>query len=253
VDNKVVLIMEYDGTHYYGFQFQADRATIQGETEEALWKLVGERRRVMSASRTDAGVHARGQVVSFRTRSSLPPAKFVGGLNYYLPYDIAVKAAYRVGDSFNVRRDAVSREYIYCMLSSPTRSPMRHGFVHLVTRHINTEAIDEACRDLIGRHDFASFTTGDGVRMRSTVRKVHRAETVVDGELVIFDIEADSFLPHQVRNMVGALIRVGTGQMSVNEFHDIAEAKTPGLAGPTAPACGLCLMRVNYPFGFGEN
>ncbi|GAI45768.1 unnamed protein product, partial [marine sediment metagenome] len=108
---KILLIMEYDGTRYHGFQWQAGLPSIQGEVEEALERLTGERRRVMAASRTDAGVHAKGQVVGFRTGSPLPLHTFINGLNHYLPGDIAVKAAYRVGDSFNVRRDALSREY----------------------------------------------------------------------------------------------------------------------------------------------
>ena len=103
---KIVLIMEYDGTNYHGFQLQASLPTIQGETEKALWKLTGERSRVIAASRTDAGVHAKGQVVSFRTRSSHSLPTFINGLNYYLPRDIAVKAAHKVDDSFNVRRSA---------------------------------------------------------------------------------------------------------------------------------------------------
>ena len=125
---KIVLIMEYDGKHYHGFQLQATLPTIQEEVEKALRKLTGEKTRVMSASRTDAGVHAKGQVVSFRTKSPLPPQTFVNGLNYYLPEDVAVKAAYRVDDSFNVRRDAVSREYNYYILNSLTRSPLRENF-----------------------------------------------------------------------------------------------------------------------------
>ena len=249
---KMVLIMEYDGTHYHGFQLQAKLPTIQGEAEKALWKLTGERTRVMAASRTDSGVHARGQVVSFRTSSSLPPPTFVSGLNYYLPSDIAVKAAYRVDDSFNVRRDAISREYDYYILNSLTRSPTKGSFTYLVTGRADTEAINQACQALIGKHDFASFTTANGVRMKNTVRTVYRAEGVEDGELVVLNMVANSFLPHQVRNTVGALIRVGLGSMSVDQFHDIAEAKTPGLAGPTAPAHGLCLMRINYPYSFGE-
>jgi len=243
--------MEYDGTNYYGFQLQANLPTIQGETEKALWKLTGERTRVMAASRTDAGVHAKGQVVSFRTSSSLPPPTFVNGLNYYLPSDIAVKAAYRADDSFDVRRDALSREYNYYILNSSTRSPTREGFTYLVTGHLDIEAINQACQALIGKRDFASFTTCDGVRMRNTVRTVYRAEAVVDGELVVFSMVANSFLPHQVRNTVGALIRVGLGWLDVDQFRNIIQAKSPGLAGPAAPAHGLCLMRINYPRPFG--
>ncbi len=242
--------MEYDGTHYHGFQMQANLPTIQGETETALWKLTGERSRVIAASRTDAGVHAKGQVVSFRTRSSLPVETFINGLNYYLPRDIAVKAAHRVSDSFNVRRSALSREYNYYILNSRTRSPIREGFSYLVGGHLDIEAMNQACQALIGEHDFASFASSIGVEIKNTIRRAYRAETEKDGELAIFNMVANSFLPHQVRNTVGALIRVGLGKMTIDEFHRIIEAKKPGLAGPTAPARGLFLMQINYPHSF---
>lgn len=249
---RIVLILEYDGTRCHGFQLQSSQPTIQGEIEEALWKLTGERTRVMAASRTDVGVHARGQVVSFRSRSPRSLRTFVNGLNYYLPRDIAVKAAYRARDSFNVRRHAVSREYKYYILNSLTRSPLRGGFSYLLTGYLDIDAMNQACRALIGEHDFASFTSGIGVGLKSTVRRVYRAEMSKEEELAVFDMVANSFLPHQVRNTVGALIRVGLGKMSGEEFYSIMEAKKPGLAGPTAPACGLFLVQVNYPYPFGD-
>lgn len=249
---KIVLIMEYDGTNYHGFQLQASLPTIQGEIEKALWKLTGERSRVMAASRTDTGVHAKEQVVSFRTKSSLPSPTFIKGLNYYLPSDIAVKAAFRASDSFNVRRSALSREYNYYILNSPTRSPIRRGFAYLVTGNLDIGAMNQACQAIIGKHDFASFATCLESRIKSTIRHIYRAEIEKDGDLVIFNIVANSFLPHQVRNTVGALIKVGLGKMTVDEFRSIVEAKRPGLAGPTAPACGLCLMRINYPHPWEE-
>ena len=250
--SKIVLIMEYNGTQYYGFQLQANLPTIQGEVEKALWKLTGVRIRVVAASRTDTGVHAIGQVVSFRTKSHLSLSAFINGLNYYLPRDIAVKAAHRVDDSFNVRRDAVSREYNYYILNSLTRSPIRNGFSYLITAHLDIGAMNQACQALIGEHDFTSFATCFRVGTRNTVRYVDRAEVEKDGELVIFNMIANSFLPHQVRNTVGALIRVGRSKMTVDQFCSIVEAKKPGLAGPTALAGGLCLMGVNYPHSFGE-
>ena len=249
---KIVLIMEYDGTHYHGFQLQVNLPTIQGETEKALRKLTGERSRVITASRTDAGVHAKGQVVSFRTRSSLPLETFINGLNYYLPRDIAVKAAHRVSDSFNVRRSALSREYNYYILNSRIRSPFKEVFAYLVGGHLDIEAMNQACQALIGEHDFASFASAIGVGIKNTIRRLYRAEMEKDGELVVFNMVANSFLPHQVRNTVGALIRVGLGKMTVDEFHRIIEAKKTGLAGPTAPACGLCLIQINYPYSFEE-
>jgi len=249
---KIVLIMEYDGTNYHGFQLQANLPTIQGETEKALWKLTGERNRVVAASRTDAGVHAKGQVVSFRTKSLLPPQTFINGLNYYLPRDIAVKAAYRVSDSFNVRRNAISREYSYYILNSLTRSPLREGFCYLVADHLAIEPMNQACQVLIGEHDFASFASSIGVETKSTIRRVQKAEVEREEELIIFNMVANSFLPHQVRNTVGVLISIGLGRMSIDEFRSIMGAKRPGLAGPTVPACGLCLMQVDYPYPFAE-
>lgn len=249
---KIVLVMEYDGSRYHGFQWQNGVSSIQGEIEKALTKLTGERRRVMAASRTDAGVHAKGQVVSFRTKSTLPIHSFIGGLNYYLPADIAVKEAYRMDDGFNVRSQAVSREYSYYMLNSPTRSPIREGFAYQVAGRLNAEAMNRASRALVGEHDFAAFASLNGDGDKSTVRRVLRAEVDRDGESVVFNIEASSFLTHQVRNTVGTLIRVGLGKMSPAEFNSIIEAREPALAGPTAPACGLCLDRVNYPVPLGE-
>jgi len=247
-----VLIVEYDGTRYHGFQLQTGLPTIQGEIENALWRLTQERTRVMGASRTDAGVHARGQVVSFKTRAPLPPRTFVNGLNYYLPGDIAIKTAYRVGGSFNVRRDAVSREYTYYILNNFTRSPIRSGFSYLVRGHLDIEAMNRACQALVGEHDFISFASSLEVGVKKTVRRVYRADVERDEELVVFNIQANSFLPHQVRNTVGALIKVGLAKMSIDDFCAIIEAKKPGLAGPAVPACGLCLMRVNYPYPFKE-
>jgi tRNA pseudouridine38-40 synthase len=131
-------------------------------------------------------------------------------------------------------------------LNSFARSPIREGLSHLVSGHLDIEAMNQACQALIGEHDLASFATYIGSDMKSTVRHVYRAEMEKDGELAIFNIMANSFLPHQVRNTIGSLIRVGLGKMTAGEFTNLIETKKPGQAGPTAPACGLCLMRVNY-------
>ena len=248
----MILIVEYDGTRYHGFQLQANASTIQGEMEEAISKLIGEKLRVMAASRTDAGVHARGQVVGFRTGSSLPPRSFISGLNHYLPRDIAVREAYRMEDSFDVRRDALSREYNYYILNSSIRSPFSNGFAYRVSGNLDIEAMNLASQALVGEHDFASFVGCIDEGIKSTRRNVYQAKMEQDGDLDIFSIVANSFLPHQVRNTMGALIQVGLGKMSVDRFHGIMEARQPGLAAPTAPACGLFLMRVNYPSPFGD-
>lgn len=250
---KHALIVEYEGTRYYGFQLQAKLPTIQGEIETALEKLTGEKMRVIAASRTDTGVHARGQVVSFRSGSSLPLPAFINGLNYYLPEDIAVKKAFIVDDSFDVRRHAVSREYSYYILNSLTRSPLRRGYSYRVGGYLDVEAMNQACQALRGGKDFASFVSGEEAAIKSTVRCLHKAEMDKDDDLVIIKMIANSFLRHQVRNTVGTLIKVGLGKMTVDDFHSIVEARKPGLAGPRAPARGLCLTRVNYPNPLGED
>jgi len=249
---KIVLVVEYEGTRYYGFQWQANLPTVQAEIETAVQKLTGEKLRIAATSRTDTGVHASGQVVSFRTTSSHAPDTFATGLNFYLPQDIAVKAAYKVEDSFDVRRQATSREYKYRIFNSATRSPLLAASTYRVTGRLNVTAMNEACRILIGERDLASFASDLGMEIKSTTRRIMRAEFSRDDELVTFDIEGSSFLPHQVRNTVGALIRIGQGKMNFDDFYRILDAKKIGLAGPTVPACGLCLTKVNYPHNIGE-
>ncbi|MDD4873420.1 MAG: tRNA pseudouridine(38-40) synthase TruA [Dehalococcoidales bacterium] len=249
VDNtirRLVLIVEYNGSEYYGFQLQAKLPTVQGELEKAIYSLTGEKIRVASASRTDTGVHARGQVVSFKAKSAIELGKFISGLNYYLPADIAVKAAYRVENSFNVRSKAVSREYKYYILNSYARSPMWEDYSYRVSGELDIEAMNKVARELVGEHDFASFTSNLGVELKSTIRRIYNTWFDRDGEMVVFNVVASSFLPHQARNTVGALIRVGQGKVTGEEFHSIMDAKKLGLAGPAAPAKGLCLMKVNY-------
>jgi len=263
---QVVLVVEYDGTRYHGFQWQAGLPTIQAELEQAIKKLCGQSSRVAAASRTDAGVHAKGQVVSFWAKSTLSTMTLVKALNYYLPGDIAVKEAYRVSSDFNVRRDALSREYCYYILNSTTRSPFSKMFALFMPKMLDIEAMSKACQLMQGEHDFISFATSlDDIR--STVRNVYEAKINTltyplpsrernKERVVIFHIEANSFLPHQVRNTVGLLLRLGLGKIGVGDFYDIMEARSLGLASPTAPARGLWLTKVNYSKllgGKGEN
>lgn len=244
--NKIVLVVEYDGRNYYGFQWQPKLPTIQAELERAIRRLTGESSRVIAASRTDTGVHAVGQVVSFRTKSALSPQTLVKALNYYLPRDIAIKGACEVDMDFNVRRDAMSREYDYYILNSSTRSPLFEGFAYFVPKKLNIRVMNKACKFLEGEQDFASFATALG-KLRSTVRTVYDAGVAKEDDLVTYHMTGNSFLPHQVRNTVGLLIRVGLDKVGLEEFQQIMEAKRLGLAGPTAPAYGLCLTKVNYP------
>lgn len=250
--NKITLVVEYDGKRYCGFQWQLNLPTIQAELEQAIQKLTHESSRVAGASRTDSGVHATGQVVSFRTKSMLQPQTFVRGLNHYLPDDIAVKDACRVSIDFNVRHDALSREYDYRILNDTKRSPLIRDFTYLVANELNIEIMNKACKLLEGKHDFASFATSLG-KLKSTVRDIFEARVIKEGNMVTFHVVASSFLPHQVRNTVGLLIKVGLGKVGIEEFCQIMEAKIVGLAGPTVPACGLCLTKVNYPIDLELN
>jgi len=245
--------LEYEGTQYCGLQYQDNAPTVQGEIEKALWKLTGEQIRIVAASRTDTGVHAKGQVLSFRTGSDLDSKEFVNGLNYYLPQDIAVKASYKVHDRFSVQRDAISRQYQYFIHNSPVRSPIKRNHTYQIKGNLNIEAMNLACEALIGEHDLASFVTNFSQSViKSTLRTVYQARIERKEELVIFDIVAKSYLPHQVRNTVGTLIKVGLGKITVDDFKFIMEARKPGLAGPTVPAQGLFLIQVNYPRPLGD-
>jgi len=250
---KIALVLEYEGANYCGFQYQLNVPTVQNEVEKALFKLTGEKLRVIAASRTDTGVHAKGQVISFRTSSKLKPETFIKGVNYYLPQDIAVKESYKVNDMFSVRRDAVSREYIYLIFNNSVRSPLYRSCTYQVNGELNVEAMNQASLALVGEHDLASFVTDVKQSVIvSTIRTVHAALVKRKKDMVIFKIIAKSFLPHQVRNTVGALIMVGLEKINLGDFITIMEARKPGLAGPTVPAQGLYLVQVNYPRPLGE-
>jgi len=245
---KIALIIEYEGTGYHGFQIQPGAPTIQGEIEHALMKVTGERIRISCASRTDQGVHAKGQVVAFRTASALSPETFARALNYYLPEDIAVREAFSVRDDFDARRDAISREYCYRLLNSATPSPLLRRSTYFMPRPLDVEAMNDACQALLGTHDFAPFASCLNGR-KNTVRTVYQAEVRREGDLVTLYMLANSFLPHQVRNTTGELVKVGLGKSDVSAFHQILGLKRPSVAGPALPPHGLCLLKVNYPEG----
>ncbi len=241
---KIALLIEYEGTRYHGFQIQNQVPTVQGEIEKAIWKVTGERIRIQAAGRTDAGVHAKGQVVAFETSSKLPPATFVKALNFYLPEDIAVKDACQVEKNFNPRRDALSREYCYTILNSPTPSPLCRNQVYFVSRPLDVEQMNKACQLLVGKHDFAPFTEA---KAKNTRRQVFSAEAKKEGDFIFIRMVANSFLRQQVRRIVGCLIKLGSGKLSLEEFKEIASSGKPGLAELAVPSQGLCLVKVNYP------
>jgi tRNA pseudouridine38-40 synthase len=249
---RLALVVEYNGTDYAGSQRQAQAPTIQASIEEALYKLTNEQIRISLAGRTDTGVHARGQVVSFTTVSELPLKSFLHGLNYHLPDDIAVQSAGYVNDDFDPRRHAISREYEYLILNQGSRSPLWQHRAYHVPVSIDVNLMNEAAGVLVGTHDFASFTN-ELIEGKTTVRHVSSAGVSRLAELVVFKISANAFLAHQVRITAGTLLRIGQKKITVQDFKCILDACQPGLAGPTAPACGLYLNQVIYSKKEGSN
>lgn len=232
---------------------QKEVPTIQGELEKAIWKIAGEAVRVQGAGRTDAGVHARGQVASFDTTLMLAPPTFVKALNSCLPPDIAIRDACEVDADFNPRRAALNREYCYTVQNSSVESPLSRRWAYWVRRELDVDAMSKACDCLVGRHDFAPFTDKEG-GAKNTVRTVLKAEVRKKSEFVFIEMVANSFLPHQVRRTAGSLVQVGLGTMEVESFFEIANSGKVGLAKTCAPSHGLCLRKVNYSdIGFGEH
>jgi len=237
-------VIEYDGTDYLGFQLQAEGQTIQGEVERALAEVTRRETRVVGAGRTDAGVHAVGQVISFvpQWKHSLPELQ--RAVNALLPEDIAVHQMAWVADDFHPRFSAVSREYRYTILNQLLRSPLARRFAYHYLKPLDVEAMARTVKCLVGSHDFGSF--GRPPQGENTVRQVYRAECTRQDQFIYFDIVANAFLYRMVRNIVGALLLVGIGELSPKGFEEILQARDRRRAGPPAPAHGLCLMRVNY-------
>ena len=197
----------------------------------------------MFAGRTDAGVHARGQVAAFNTSSDLEISVFETGLNAWLPKDIAVRSAHEADANFDPRRQAIHRTYRYTIYNAPSRSPLTRGRAWQVPASLDIEAMREAASALVGEHDFASFTRDEGV---STVRCVLGCNIVHAPPTVAVEITANAFLRHQVRRTVGALVAVGSGKLSLEAFRNLIARPELATAGPVAPPHGLCLEEVAY-------
>jgi tRNA pseudouridine38-40 synthase len=242
-ERRIALVLEYDGSHYGGSQVQKNAPSVQGELEGAIEKFTGERLRVAFAGRTDAGVHALGQVAAFTTASALATEVFERGLNALLPEDIAVRRACEAPEGFDPRRHAASRTYRYAIYNAPTRSPLQRRYTWHVTEPLDVAPMREAAAALLGEHDFAAFSRREGV---STVRCVRRCDVTREGALVTVEMEANAFLRQQVRRTVGALVRVGAGKMVVEDFCGLLQRAESATAGPVAPPEGLCLGEVTY-------
>jgi tRNA pseudouridine38-40 synthase len=242
---NIKLTIEYDGTRYHGWQIQAKERTIQAVLERAVSTFLGAPTRVIGSGRTDAGVHALGQVANFFGDKELEPHRLQRALNALTPEDIAIKNVATVPDSFDARRDARSRLYEYRILNRPSPSPFYLKYAWHVHQALDVEAIRRTIVCLEGEHDFSSFRAA-GCDAAHPVRCVHRASLDRAGDLLVFTIEATAFLRHMVRNILGTLVEVGRGERTAESFAELLEARDRTKAGPSAPAHGLYLVEVKY-------
>ncbi|MGH7814260.1 MAG: tRNA pseudouridine(38-40) synthase TruA [Candidatus Binataceae bacterium] len=241
----IKLIVEYDGANYSGWQLQARHDSIQGRLEAALAQIFQSPVRVHGAGRTDAGVHARGQVAAIRIPRAFDPKKLRRALNALLPPDIVVLEALAVADEFNPRRDARSRVYEYRVLNRAIRSAFEHRRGWLVGERLDLAAMNSAARVFIGEHDFAAFRT-TGSREKTTVRRVIASQWTRRGEVLVYRVEATSFLRHMVRTMAAAMIAAGRGETGARGVRAILASRDRAKAPAPAPPGGLYLVEVRY-------
>jgi tRNA pseudouridine38-40 synthase len=245
VQRNIRLTIAFEGTAYHGWQIQPGSPTLQGLISEALARITGEPITLTGSGRTDAGTHARALVANFRTGSKIAPGQFIRALNGMLPQDVRILSARRVSPEFHARRDAVSKTYRYQIYLGPILSPhLAREFFHYPYR-LDLERMEAAALMFPGEHDFASFakTNPD---YSSTVRRIFRCVLKKRGRRLFLTVQGNGFLHHMVRNMAGTLLEVGKGSISLEEFRDLFVKKDRTLAGFTAPAHGLVLLKVRY-------
>lgn len=247
---NIKLTIEYDGTNYHGWQIQPELKTIQGIVQSGLSTITKADVKLSGAGRTDAGVHALGQAANFQTSSRMTPDEFRLALNSILPRDIVIRHAQEVEDDFHARYSATSRTYVYTILNDTTPSAFLRNYAYRVSQSIDVDSMAEACKLLLGSHDFSSFTSiGDPVssfvRMVNDARMLD-AEYLMGHRLIRFRIEANAFLRSMVRAIAGTLLEIGKDKIPASEMRDIIDAKDRAVAGPSLPARGLCLVKVDY-------
>lgn len=243
--HTIKAIVAYDGTNYQGFQRQKNGVGVQQVLEKALTEVLKEPILIKAAGRTDAGVHALGQVISFTTSSRIPPENYRRALEPHLPPDIAVREAFYAPDDFHARFDAVDKTYQYKLLYSPLPDPTQRNTTWEFREKLDVDKMNEVAALLLGKHDFTSFKN-QGSQDTSPVRTLTEAHWVQDGDLFTFTITGDGFLYRMVRNIVGCLVRVGTGAWTKEDFARVLAARNRKQAGMAAPPQGLYLMHVSY-------
>ena len=247
---KIKLTIAYDGTAYAGWQYQPGKPTVQQTLEEALYKVTGERIRVLASGRTDAGVHALGQVVGFSTRSRLPPETLHRAIDANLPPDVAVLHVAEASEDFHPIGSARRKRYRYVINDGPVRDVFGRRYAWFYGRgRLDVEAMRCAAAVLLGVHDFSSFETA-GAPRASSVRTIFEIGVergrAGQGDLIVIEVEADGFLYNMVRAIVGALVEIGRGKRPESWLADVLRAADRRVAGPTAPPQGLFLVRVDY-------
>jgi tRNA pseudouridine38-40 synthase len=242
---RLKLTLEYDGTAYVGWQRQLNGTSVQEVLERALSELFGEPVSTEAAGRTDAGVHALGQVVAFEAPRTLPPTAYLRGLSALLPEDVSVVDAVEVPAEFDPRRGSAGKRYRYLISNRPVRSPLRRRTHWQLFAPLDIAAMDEAARPLLGTHDFSAFRAANCEAL--TPQRTLRALSLVSsGDVVQFEFEGTAFLKHMVRNIVGTLVEVGRGRQRVAWVAEVLASRDRTLAGPTAPPQGLVLVEVRY-------
>ncbi len=240
------LLIEYDGTRYHGWQVQPNALTIQGIIEEKIAIMTRERVRLIASGRTDAGVHALGQVAHFQTDSNIPPEAIQRGLSSLLPQDIVVKSAEEAEAGFHAQYGAKRKTYRYVILNRKVASALCRNYCWHVPFPLDVPAMQKVSTFLLGRKDFSSFQ-GANADTEDSVREVFLADwSAQENGFLHFTVEADGFLKHMVRNIVGTLVQAGKGKLSAEEFCGVLEARDRRLAGMTAPSRGLFLVGVTY-------
>lgn len=243
------LTVAYCGAAYCGWQVQTGQDSIQQKLQEAFEAVTGERVQITGSGRTDAGVHALGQVASLRTRTTLECERLLRALNATTPEDIAILKIEETDPEFHAIRDATGKRYRYRIQPGRIRDPLDRGFSWFVPTELDVAAMREACRQLVGEHDFACFQAAGGVR-KTTVRRIFECtlERQLDGpfEKLIFEIEGNGFLYNMVRNIVGSLVEIGKRKRSPAWIGELIAGRNRTLAGPTAPAHALFLVHVRY-------
>jgi len=244
--HNIRLTLEYDGTRYHGWQRQKNALSIQEVIEQALARITGEAVRLIGSGRTDAGVHALGQVANFVTQSSVPLRAFLYGLNSLLPMDIAVLRAEEVPLNFHARYGALSKTYEYRILTRLVPSPLNRLHAWWISHTLDVAAMQQAAQFLPGEHDFLAFRAA-GSRPGQAVRQVREAVWhCLPGDWLNFTITANGFLRGMVRSLVGTMVEIGKGKYPPDYLGEVLEQRDRRLAGPTAPPQGLFLVRVEY-------